>query len=105
MMKIPRKIKIASHKVTIKKVKNITGPLQDSLGYADLTQNRIVLRQYFNGLPLKESTKTEAFLHEVIHEICELYGITWTEKLVRQISAALLQVIRDNKIDLLNLDE
>jgi hypothetical protein len=105
MMRIPRKIKIASHKVTIKKVKNITGPLSDSLGYADLTQNTIVLRSHFNGLPLGESTKAEVFLHEVIHQMFELYGLPWNEKLVRQISCALLQVIRDNKIDLLNLDE
>lgn len=105
MMRIPRKVKIGSHKVTVTKVKNITGQFENTLGYADLTQNKIVLRQFFNGLPLGESTKAEAFLHEIIHEICELYGITWTEKMVRQMAAGLLQVIRDNKIDLLDKGE
>ena len=105
MMRIPRKVKIGSHKVTVKKVKNISGQFANTLGYADLTQNKIVLRQFFNGLPLGESTKAEVFLHEVIHEICELYNITWTEKMVGQLASALLQVIRDSKIDLLDKGE
>jgi hypothetical protein len=102
-MKIPRSIKIASHKVKVKVVKNITEPA-GVLGYADLTHNLIVLRKEYNGQSLDESTITEVLLHEIIHQVAELYGISLTEKEIRQLGAGLLQVIRDNRLDFLNKD-
>lgn len=103
-MKIPRSIKIASHKVKIRVVKNIKEP-EGVLGYADLTHNLIVLRTEYNGQSLDESTKAEVLLHEIIHQVAQLYGISLTEKEVQQLGAGLLQVIRDNHLDFLNRDD
>jgi len=102
-MKIPRSIKIASHKVKIRVVKNIKEP-SGVLGYADLTHNLIVLRKEYNGQSLDESTITEVLLHEIVHQVAELYGINLSEKEVKQLGAGLLQVIRDNRLDFLNKD-
>lgn len=102
-MKIPRSIKIASHKVKIRVVKNIKDP-SGVLGYADLTHNLIVLRKEYNGQSLDESTITEVLLHEIVHQVAELYGINLSEKEVKQLGAGLLQVIRDNRLDFLNKD-
>jgi hypothetical protein len=72
--------------------------MENSLGYADLNHNEIVLRKEYEGKPLEESMRAEVFLHETIHMIGQIYGIPLNEKTVRQTSGALFQVIRDNNL-------
>lgn len=106
-MKIPRSVKIAGHKIKVRIVKNIAEPsLKDALGYADLNHNLIVLRTMFDGQHLDESTRAEVFLHELIHMSEQIYGLQHLqEKEVRQLGAALFQIIRDNKLDFNNTEE
>ena len=102
-MKIPTSIKVNSHKVKIRRFKNIKEPaMLEAMGYADLPNNEIVLRKEYAGKTLKESTQTEVFLHEMLHFISHLYGIPLLECKVNQLAGALLQVIRDNKINFLD---
>jgi len=100
-MKIPRTIKICGHKVRVKTVKNFRPPFDEALGYSDLTHNLIVLRTEFNGISLEDSTRKEVFLHEIIHFISELYGISLNETKVRQLGAGFYQVLIDNKLNFL----
>ena len=102
-MKIPRTLKICGHVVKVRIVKTIKGPMAGNLGYADLNHNEIVLCKEYEGKPLEESMRAEVFLHETIHMIGQIYGIPLNEKTVRQSSGALFQVIRDNKLDFVNV--
>lgn len=100
-MRIPKKIKIASHDIKIRRKKKSDDSLL-AFGYADLAHNEIVLFREFGGKPLEESTVTETFLHEIIHQVAQLYGISLKEREVNQLAAGLLQVIRGNKINFLD---
>ena len=103
-MKIPRSIKIQAHKIEIRVVKTIK-EFTDVLGYANLTQNLIVMRTHYNGEKLKESTRAEVFMHEILHEVAELNAIKLTEQQIKQLGGGLLQVIRDNKLNFLDKTE
>lgn len=102
-MKIPKTIKISSHKIKIRQVKKIReATMQGCLGYADLTRNEICLRTHdTTSSLLPESTRAECFLHEILHHISNLYGIPIPEGKVNQLAATLLQVLRMNKLDFL----
>ena len=99
-MKIPKKIKIASHEIKIRRQKK-SDDATLAFGYADLAHNEIVIFREFGGKLLEESTVAETFLHEILHQVAQLYGINLKEREINQIAAGLLQVIRDNKINFL----
>jgi len=102
-MKIPKQIKVSSHKVRIKRLKKIKEPsMMTAMGYADLANNEIVLCREYSDSPVPESMQAEVFLHEILHIISNLYGIVLPEGKVNQLAAALLQVIRDNKLNFLD---
>ena len=102
-MKIPKSIKVSSHKIKIRRLKKITEPtMLTSYGYADLANHEIVLCKEYNGNPISESMQAEVFLHEVLHVISALYGIPLIEGKVNQLAATTLQVIRTNKLDFLS---
>lgn len=96
-MRILRTLKICGHRVKVKILKNFKPPFDGDLGLADLTHNLILLRTHFNDAPLEDSTKEEVYWHEIVHFICELYGIDLPEAKIKQIGAGLYQVMRDNK--------
>lgn len=103
-MKIPRSIKISSHRIKIRQVKKIKETaMQGCLGYADLTRNEIYLRTHDDkGEPLPESMIAECLLHEILHHISNLHGIPQPEKNVNQLAAAIVHVIRANKLNFLD---
>jgi uncharacterized protein YpuA (DUF1002 family) len=104
-MKIPRSVKISSHRIKVKIRKKVTGEMADTFGFANLTHNEIVLRSHLGGKPVPESVKAETFLHEIIHHVSSNYGISLTEKEVQQLGTTLLQVIRNNKLNFLSTEE
>jgi hypothetical protein len=102
-MKIPKRIKVSSHTIKIRRLKKIKEPAMiTSYGYADLANNEIVLCKEYNGKPLPESMQSEVLLHELLHVISALYGIPLVEGKVNQLAAILLQVIRFNKLNFLS---
>ena len=96
-MRILRTLKICGHKVKVKILKTLKAPYEEALGVSDLTHNMIYLRTHFNDKPLEDSTREEVYWHEIVHFICELYGVNLPEAKVRQLGAGLYQVMRDNK--------
>lgn len=100
-MKIPKQIKVAGHSILIRrKPKASEEKYRCMLGLAYLPTNRIeVFTTYDGSGPLPEEKQAEVFLHEVIHHIDDKYSIDLKEKQVRQLSAGLFQVMRDNKLN------
>lgn len=97
-MKIPNRIKVAGHLILIKKSKMFKAS-PGVLGLAYMPGNQIHLSNTFDGESLPEATKSEVFLHEIIHHISDKYYVGLREKQVGQLASGLFQVIRDNKLD------
>jgi len=93
-MKIPSKIKISGHDIKIVKKKNLFSDGERVWGLAYLHLNKIELATDL----LPESKIAETFIHEVLHIICAIHGISITEKENQAIALSLFQVLRDNKL-------
>lgn len=103
-MKIPTKIKVAGHSVAIKQSKVFTKN-PSLLGLAYMPGNKIDLFTTFEKEELPETTKSEIFLHEILHQVSDKYAIRLRENQVKQLAGGLFQVIRDNKLNFLDTQE
>lgn len=98
-MKIPDKIKLGAHNITIQKVPMSeieNGGLFDSLNY------NIRLR---NDINEPESKRSECFLHEIIESIRYIHNMEINHKEVTTLSECLFQVIRDNNLIFSEIEE
>lgn len=85
-MKIPSKLKIGAHTITVKVTSNVPN---DNCGQFDIKKNELLVHEK------QEQTQLEAsLLHEIMHAI----NITMGEQDVEFLSQALYQVIKDNKL-------
>lgn len=100
-LKIPRKIKVGPHVIKCTGKRKVAKD-ESSLGYARYCHDVIEYATTYEGKDMQESKVTEIFLHELIHQIDDKYSINMNERQTHLMSAGLLQVIRDNKLDLLD---
>ena len=109
-MKIPKKIKIGAHDVTIKFPHKFQ-ERQDAFGFFNIGTNEIFITDVdSSGNPCSDTHIASTFLHEVLHVINRVYCCsrlgdnTSEEDMVEGLAQGLLQVIRDNNLDFLNTD-
>ncbi len=95
-LKIPTKIKIGGHFLTIKKVKS--NELRDS-GQYDNWYHIISI----NGDGTTESRQAEVLLHEIVEAINFKYDLQITHQTISTLSEVLFSVLTDNKLDFTNI--
>ena len=88
-MKIPKKLKIGGHLVTVRQVEQMQGDFPHAAGGWTESQNLIELRKS-NTASQKEVT----LIHEILHAV----NYNLTEEQVEFLSQALYQVLKDNKL-------
>jgi len=102
-MKIPKRIKIAGHVVTVKMMRNAIekGGGKITVGLACYHENQIRLATHYaeNKTRADRQNIEENFCHEVLHHICSKYGVAMKERDVNTLAAGLYQVLKDNKLD------
>ncbi len=104
-MKIPRKLKIDSHRITVRKAKAIrnVGEGDDKgkkyLGLCDLNHGIILLSTHFGGVKLPRHKRESTFFHEILHYVSSQRGIKLKENQVQSLAYGLIAVIRDNGLD------
>ena len=97
-MKIPKKIKIGGHMVTIRKMRQLQEP--ETIGQAFNSEDRIDLATHSEGKPISEAMRAVVLLHEIVHHINWVYcGARLSEEDIQAIGEGLLQVLRDNNLD------
>lgn len=96
-MKIPENIKIGGHKVKIGFVRKFSDK-PNSVGRSNFVRKRITLATHFHNVPMCESERAVALLHEIVHQTDDVYEAKLSENQVRRISQGLFQVLRDNKL-------
>lgn len=99
-MNIPDTIKIGAHIVRIIIAEEVFD--KDRVPCAGMSYpyiNEIQIAQQYAKKELPESAIADTLLHETLHIVSEIYGIGLREAQVMAIAGALLQVIRDNKLD------
>lgn len=92
-MKIPDKIKIGGHWITVEKVTD--KELQSDLGSFSNWYQCIQINQ----ADTCENLQAETLLHEILEAIKIKYEITIKHQDLSIISQTIFQVIRDNKLD------
>ncbi len=98
LMRIPKQIKVAGHKYSVKHVSSIkNGKVRARVNHE---MNRITLSRRGSTGPYAESLRAEDFLHEIIHCVSVAYvHATVAEATIGQLGVGLFQVIRDNNLD------
>ena len=102
-MRISRRLKMGAHTVRVCRTKKrieVNGDVV--LGYSDPIGMRIVLATHFDGVELPETRQAEIYFHELMHMSARVCGIEIEEVQVSTLAAQMLDVIRENKIDLLD---
>lgn len=94
-MKIPKKLKIGGHSVTVRQVDEVTPGEQWSGGWIE-SQNLIEIRR---GQAM--SQKEVALIHEILHCI----NLQLNHDHVEFLAQALYQVLKDNKLHFDGKDE
>lgn len=98
-MKIPSSVKISGHLVQIFHKEKIVIGETPCGGLADFGGNTITVAHKDNdGRDLALTNIEEAFLHELLHQISDKYGIDLIEHKIRTLAAGLYQVLHDNKL-------
>jgi hypothetical protein len=101
-VKIPKQLKIGCSKWKVRFVDTL--PDQDEVGKflygcASFADEVITLARSYKDKSIVETCEADTFLHEVIHCASQTYGLSLDERQVAGLAGALLQVIRDNKLD------
>jgi hypothetical protein len=100
-LKIPKTIKIGGHTI---KVRVFRKPVEEGnrtyAGLACHNDNEIrIATHYGDNGRASETNIEETFCHEIVHSICEKYGVPMNEGRVKTFSAGLYQVLKDNRLD------
>ena len=88
-MDCPSRIKVVGKNYAIEILDRVDE--DDSLGYSDETNQKVLLKraQHFEALK-------DTLLHEVVHAIDHAIGLDLREEQVRGLAGGILQVLRDN---------
>jgi hypothetical protein len=103
-MKIPKQIKISGHVIKVFKKRNLEMNGTPCLGLSYLAQNMIELASHIHGEKVPESKQAETFMHEIGHFINSIHSIGLNEKKNDEIALAFFQVIRDNRLNFLDME-
>ena len=91
-MEIPKKVKVAFKEFDVKKVENLDDGKNTLYGQILYMEEEIKI-----NTQAKEEAQKEAFLHELIHAIDDVYMIGLKEKQVERIATGLHLVMEQNK--------
>jgi hypothetical protein len=105
-MKIPKTLKIGAHQVAIVKHESINDDeYGDCCGLARMDSLVIELAGKVSYGDLPETKQAETFLHEIIHFVSHNAGLDLKERQILGLAHGLFQVIRENKLDFINVKE
>ncbi len=102
-MKIPSLVKIGGHNVRVKLEKEEfrSGRCGRKMcGQANFTKRLIRVATSNSGQKYAGSCIAETFMHEVLHHIADIYGVTISEQGINRLSMGVYQVLHDNKLRL-----
>jgi hypothetical protein len=98
-MKIPKRVTVAGHEVAVWLEKDLSHGGVPVYGWSSSCTGEICLARRYRGVKLAEAHIVSTFLHELLHQIDDRYGIGLSEKKIAMLERGLFQVIRDNKLD------
>lgn len=94
-MKIPSKIRIGGQDVEIRIVDHIE---DEKLGQICMAEGKLLIADNFSTRKQSESSKTNTFIHEVVHGILDTMGeteLSQNEKFVLVFSSLMVDVIEE----------
>jgi hypothetical protein len=97
-MKIPERIRIGAHEITIQKVKSRE---EREFGSYDRWFSTINI----NNDETKEDVQAEAFLHEIVEGINATYELKLDHPVITTVSEVLFDTIRRNDLDFREKEE
>lgn len=97
--KIPEKVRVNGHVITIKEVDMVSKKNPGIVGRAYLAQNKILIGKFWRGQRLADDHLRETFLHELMHHISDKHQCKMSEKQVDAMSRGLYAAIKDNKLE------
>lgn len=98
-MRIPSRVKIGAQRYRVVECDSISWRDDELLGLTRCGVGEISIARTHYGRDVPEDSKSDTFLHEVIHSVSGVYGLGLSERQVSGLAGGLLQVIRDNRLD------
>ena len=95
-MKVPRKISIAGHEISIKHKKGLNVGGQEAWGVWDDAKHIIYLR-----FGMDKTRKQEILIHEIIHAIDHIHVLHLSERVVKILGVEIVAAIRNNNLKLI----
>ena len=93
-MRLPKKLTIAGHTITVEYRKKLFMDNHECWGIYDDGKHKIYL-----AMKMDPTRKAEILLHEAIHAISDIHLLHLSEKAVKILGIEVLALIRNNKLN------
>ena len=100
-MKLPNEIQIGSRHYKVLSQERVQSETEVLWGKIVHDLGQIVIDEKLDG---NEALRTEVLFHEILHGICEVWGVNCDEYPIRALASGILDTVRRNGLDLLNED-